>query len=205
MKTLLEQPARFALIGVLGAALAATALPGAGRAQAPGARDGQGATAGEPAGNNWTKVKLLYTNAPPPEDRWVADLLKKHGNKPDPYGSPKGTPVTYQVFEVVPNSRTIVAIGFGPECEAAPNHAASKLTGTQCPMYTITQYANGAVNARSTRPACYLWVGPKTTAEFPDPRTNATYMRLDRQTSSIQVVTVVDGQPQSGCSNTTHP
>jgi hypothetical protein len=89
-------------------------------------------------------------------------------------------------------------------CAEAPNGRNAKLAGVQCPLTTITAYADGRVNARTSRPACFLWVDPAGGPGEPDARTNGTYMRYNAQSGAVQVTTVVDGHPQAGCQGSTH-
>ncbi len=157
-----------------------------------------------PTDGTWTEAKFLYLKRPAAGEEWITKLVAQYGQKPSQYGGPGGLPLTYQIFEIVPGTRTIIAIGDGAQCETAPNGNAATLTGIQCPVNTITVYADGRVNARTIRPGCYLHVDSDMGAAGPNPRTNGTYMRYDPQTGAIQYTTVVNGRPQAGCQGSTH-
>ena len=159
------------------------------------------AVAGTTVDGEWVAARFMITYKAQPADKWIADAFRKYGNKGF---DAKGLGIVYQVFETMADTRTIVALGYGEGCDISAN-GSSGISASQCPVTTITLYADGRVNSRTSRPGCYVWVPPKTEADDPDPKANAVYMRYKRQSNTIQVISVIDGKPQSGCGTTVHP
>jgi hypothetical protein len=155
-----------------------------------------------PAAGAWLPTLYLDTRDPSPTEKWIADAWNAHSGIKPVVG--KGMPLIYRIFSIVPDTRTIVGIGYGADCDTAANGSGAALEPTMCKLVAITLYANGTANSRSTRPGCFLWVGPKATPTSPDPVKNATYLRLDPQTGAIQAITAIDGKPVPNCKGNIH-
>ena len=180
---------------------AALLLAGARWPAAAQGQPGEGDAQAQPAGA-WRAALFLDTRKPDPATKWIADAWNADSGIKPVHG--KGMPLTYQVFEVIPGTRTIAGIGYGADCDTGANDVNAGVQPLACSLVVMTVYADGRRSVRSTRPACYLWVGPKPTPASPDPRTNATYMRYEPQTGTIEVNTAVNGQPVLNCHDSIH-
>ena len=229
---------RCVLLAILALASTTTAPPTA-QAQGTPASSGTAATRSPaslaPTDGAWTKVRFMRLGTPHPDDKWIADQIGRSGLRPAPGTDAAGMPVTFQVFELIPNSRTIVAIGNSDGCFTLPQtapgpdartasiakpppsrpgappttpatapHPAMPPAPSPCTVATITVYTADQINARLNRGACFFWADPKQYPKI-DQNRNGTFMRLDPQTYSVQITTVIDGLPQTSCSTMVHP
>jgi hypothetical protein len=179
-------------------------LGAAGPAQAPDTRGNTTPENTATTDGSWVRSHFMYTNKAPKGDEWVARLLDKYAPKKTA-NAPPGLPTNYLVFEIIPGTRTIVAVTQGEGCAVDGNgHDQAAISAIQCPLTTITVYADGRENVRVTRPACFIPVNPADNPPAADPRTNGTYMRYDAQTGAVVLNSVIAGKPQSGCHGSAH-
>jgi hypothetical protein len=150
-----------------------------------------------PTDGTWVKGDFMYMEKPPAGAEWIAKTLMKYGPQP-PANMPPGGPVIYQVFQIIPNSRTIIAAGDGQGCIDPPNGINAKPYPAICPLYTITVYADGSINTQVSHPGCYFH-------SYDPSSRDGTYYRFDPSTGSIQSVTAIGGSPVSACNASTHP
>ena len=154
------------------------------------------ATAAEAPGYTpWQQVQHLDVMAPDHAHRPIADAWRKYGNKP--LGAALAQPLTYATF-TRGNSHILAGIALSPGCDTGPNDVSSTQLHAVCPMVVIVETA-GQYRRIEAPSACYMWTADLPQSAETDPRTNATYMRMNEITGVVEVTTTRKGMPIKAC------
>ncbi len=143
----------------------------------------------------WIRMKLLYTDQPPPGTEPVLQAWAR--TKPQSFQANHGTAVLYQVYEQ-DDRRIIALIGLSPACmmKNFVTLPGSKLTG--CPAYASITYRERPPKLIAMR-SCFQWNGQAPPGSPLDPRKNSDYTLYDPTKQTLSIWAIKAGEPVLAC------